>query len=269
MNKIIAVDIDGTLLNSNHQLTDVTKNSLIKAQENGNIVVIASGRDPKGVESYAKALKLDEFGGLISNYNGCRITNFKTKEIIINHSLDDTLLKEYINFTKNFDAPFLIYLDGKIFTNKKNSKIAEFSAWINKMDLVVKEDILDNIDYKLNNIILSHESKEILDKFETPIREKFANSLEIVRSTDNYLEAMPKGFDKGTSLIEIAKYYDYDIKDIIAFGDERNDIGMIKDAGVGVAMGNAHPIIKKLADYITLTNDEDGIAYYLEKFKLI
>ena len=79
---------------------------------------------------------------------------------------------------------------------------------------------------------------------------------------------MPKGLSKGASLLEIAKYYGIDQADIIAFGDELNDETMIEVAGTGVAMGNAVEKIKEIADYITLSNDEDGIADYLEKFVL-
>lgn len=79
---------------------------------------------------------------------------------------------------------------------------------------------------------------------------------------------MPKGLSKGNSLLEIAKYYNIDQKDIIAFGDELNDETMIEVAGTGVAMGNVVEKIKEIADYITLSNDEDGIADYLEKFIL-
>lgn len=79
---------------------------------------------------------------------------------------------------------------------------------------------------------------------------------------------MPKGLSKGKSLLEIAEIFNIDQKDIIAFGDEMNDETMIKAAGVGVAMGNAVEKIKEIADYVTLTNDEDGIAYYLDRFVL-
>ena len=89
-----------------------------------------------------------------------------------------------------------------------------------------------------------------------------------VRSQRFYYEIMPKGLSKGNSLLEIAKYYNIDQKDIIAFGDELNDETMIEVAGTGVAMGNAVEKIKEIADYITLSNDEDGIADYLEKFIL-
>lgn len=269
MKKIIAVDIDGTLLDSSKNLSDRTRESLIKAQKKGHIVVIASGRDPKGVEKYAKALKLDEFNGLISNYNGCQVSNFKTKKVLVNHLLDYNILKDYIEFSKNLKADYIFYIDNKIHTTSKNSKIVEFTANMTHMDLVINDNLLDIIDYPLNNVILAQEDPNVLDDIESKIRDRFDKDLNIVRSTENYLEAMPKGYSKGTSLIEIANYYELLIDDIIAFGDERNDIEMIKDAGTGVAMANAVDIIKDLADYITLSNDDDGIAYYLEKFNII
>lgn len=269
MKKIIAVDIDGTLVNDQKQLSDRTRDALIKAQNLGHVVVIASGRHPKGVERYAKALKLDEFGGLTSNCNGAWVENFKTKEVLVDHEIDQDLLEAYLEKSKTLPAYHIIYIDGQIYTDAKDSALANHTARMNAMNHVYKADLLDKIDFALNSIVLCHDEPEVLDQAEKSLRADFDHKLNIVRSTPNYLEAMPLNINKGTSLLEIAAYYKLGIEDIIAFGDEINDVEMIRDAGIGVAMGNAHPYIKDLADYVTLSNEEDGIAHYLEKFKLI
>lgn len=269
MKKIIAVDIDGTLVDNKKNLRDVTRDSLIKAQEAGHVVVIVTGRHPKGVEKYAKALRFDDFGGLLSNCNGAWVGNYKTKDVLVDHRLDQDLLEEYLLFSKSLPAHHIIYLDNKIYTDSKDSELTNFTARMNGMDHIYKEDLLEKIDYSLNNIVLCHEDPNLMDDTEKKIREKFDDKLNIVRSTPNFLEAMPKNINKATSLVEIAEYYKLGIEDVIAFGDELNDLEMIKEAGVGVAMGNANPIIKDLADYVTLSNEENGIAHYLEKFELI
>ena len=109
---------------------------------------------------------------------------------------------------------------------------------------------------------------EILDEIIPGLSDKFIDRTCQVRSQRYYYEIMPQGLSKGKSLLEIAEYYDIEQKEIIAFGDELNDETMIKVAGVGVAMANAVDHIKEISDYITLSNDEDGIADYLEKFVL-
>lgn len=265
MRKIIGVDIDGTLLNSKGEISPKTKAALIKAQELGHKVVIVSGRDIQGVIRYADALRLKDFSGLLSNNNGVRVTNYKTGEIISQHFLDKKLLKPLFETMKTMPQETIFYIDGKIYTNKI-SPVIKHSSKINNMDIVLDPRLLDKTDYKLYNLILCSDYKEKLDLIEKTIREKFKDQFAFTRSTDYYFEIMPKGYSKGTSLVEIANYYKIDMKDVIAFGDERNDIEMIKTAGVGVAMENAVDYIKEISDYVTLSNDEDGIAYYLEKF---
>ena len=97
---------------------------------------------------------------------------------------------------------------------------------------------------------------------------KFGDVTEQVKSSRFYYEVMPKGLSKGASIIEACKIFGIDIKDTIVFGDEMNDISMFEVAGTGVAMGNAVESIKNIADYVTKSNNEDGIAYYLENFVL-
>lgn len=268
MKKIIAVDIDGTLLNSKKEISPRTKKSLIGAQEKGNIVVIASGRDFSGVKRYADILKLDIFDGLVSSNNGCLITNYKNGNLIVNHSLSIQEAKEILAFSKDLNCNPILFKDGKIISDIDN-EIVRYTCEINKMDLVVSENIYDNLDFRPNNIVFCHIEPEVLTKVYEEINEKYSRDYSFVKSTIYHCEIMPKGINKGSSLIDIASYYKIDIENVIAFGDEGNDLDMIKKAGVGVAMGNAIDEVKEAADYITLSNDEDGIADYLEKFEII
>ena len=131
----------------------------------------------------------------------------------------------------------------------------------------VISNIRDNLTFSPHKILFAADS-EILEENIPFLVENFENVTSQVRSHRNYYEIMPKGLSKGNSLLEIAKVYDIDQADIIAFGDEMNDFTMIEVAGVGVAMANAVDEIKEIADYVTLSNDEDGIGDYLEKFIL-
>lgn len=265
MRKIIGVDIDGTLLNSKGEISPKTKAALIKAQELGHIVVIVSGRDVQGVIKYADALRLKDFSGLLSNNNGSRVTNYKTGETISQHFLDRELLKPLFDLAQTMNQESIFYIDGEIHTNKI-SRIIKLSGEINSMNVIEDPKLLYRTDYNLYNLILCSDDKKNLDAIEKTVRTDFKDKFAFARSSDYYFEIMPKGYSKGTSLVEIAKYYNMDIKDVIAFGDANNDIEMIEMAGVGVAMGNAVDYIKEISDYVTLSNDEDGIAYYLEKF---
>ena len=267
MTKIIAVDIDGTLFNSKSKISEKTQKALENALREGNIVVIASGRDPKGVIQYAEALKLDQYDGLLSNYNGARITNYDTQELLINHTLDLSEMKKLLEFSEDLDINYTIYYDGKCYTNSMDTYKLKDTSSKNNMEIIYDPKLSYNIDFEPNNVLFAcHPDKinESIAKIDDVFNDKFT----FVKSTPYYYEVMPKGISKGKSLLEIAKYYDIPIEDTIAFGDEENDLTMIEAAGIGVAMGNAIDLVREAADYITLSNDEDGIADYLEKFVL-
>lgn len=265
MRKIIAVDIDGTLLNSKNQISEKTKNALLKAQDMGHILVIASGRSPKGVKEFADILKLDKNNGLLSNFNGGKITNYQTKEVIISHTLDIDFAKEVLSFTDTLPIDYFIYKDGIIITNNKNTFELEKTCQRVKTTYQIIEDLTESLDFAPNKILFTGPPDKI-DKWCEPLKEKFGEKTNQVKSLSNLYELMPKEVDKGSSLEEIADYYGMDIKNVIAFGDEENDRTMIEKAGVGVVMANGSSSMKKIADYITKSNDEDGIAYYLENF---
>lgn len=266
MKKIIAVDIDGTLLNSNREISKKTHDALIKAQELGHIVVIASGRDPFGVFPFADNLEFKKFAGLISNFNGGRITNYKTGEVIINHSLDLNLAKEILQFSeKNLDMHYIIYSDDGILTSSSDTYTLKEICDKAFTSYKVIDDLAYSLDFAPNKIMFS-QNPNLIDKDAKKLKDKFFEKTAQVKSTPYFYEIMPKGIDKGRSLKEIADYYNMSMDDVIAFGDEENDLTMIEMAGCGIVMGNGTDFMKSKADFITKTNDEDGIAYYLEKF---
>ena len=265
MTKLIAVDVDGTLLNSKHEISEKTKNVLIRAIKEGHKVVIASGRQTAGIEFLAKKLEFHIHGGLVSGFNGGQIKDIKTGEIISNHTMDINLTKKIIDFSKDLDIEMMIPHEGKIYTNKKGQFYTQKEADILGVSLVIEPNLKDKINFPANKFLFA-QTPEKIDSPAMKLYEEFSDVTEQVKSTRYYYEIMPKGLSKGNSLIEISNIYNINKEDIIAFGDEMNDESMIKMAGCGVAMGNAVEKIKEIADFITLTNDEDGIAHYLEKF---
>ena len=246
MKKIIAVDIDGTLLNSNRDISKKTHDALIKAQQLGHIVVIASGRDPFGVYPFADILEFKKFDGLLSNFNGGRITNYKTGE-------------------KNLDMHYIIYSDDGILTSSSDTYTLKEICDKAFTSYKVIDDLAYSLDFAPNKIMFS-QNPNLIDKDAKKLKDKFFEKTAQVKSTPYFYEIMPKGIDKGRSLKEIADYYNMSMDDVIAFGDEENDLTMIEMAGCGIVMGNGTDFMKSKADFITKTNDEDGIAYYLEKF---
>lgn len=262
--KLIGVDVDGTLLNSENKISPRTRQALIRAGEMGHKIVIVSGRPTSAVKDLAKELEFDKFNGLLANYNGGSITDYASGKVLANHNLERNLALEILDKTRflNIIVP---YKD--MILSDKDHKFLEAESKLLGLEAKILSDIRDKLDFDPNKILFAAEIAKLEESIPFLV-ENFGNVTSQVRSHRNYYEIMPKGLSKGNSLLEIAKLYDIDQADIIAFGDEMNDFTMIEVAGVGVAMANAVDEIKEIADYVTLSNDEDGIGDYLEKYVL-
>lgn len=262
--KLIGVDVDGTLLNSENKITPRTRQALIRAGQMGHKIVIVSGRPTSAVKDLAKELEFDKFNGLLANYNGGSITDYTSGKVLANHNLERNLALEILDKTRflNIIVP---YKD--MILSDKDHKFLEAESKLLGLEAKILSDIRDKLDFDPNKILFAAEIAKLEESIPF-LKENFGNVTSQVRSHRNYYEIMPKGLSKGNSLLEIAKLYDIDQADIIAFGDEMNDFTMIEVAGVGVAMANAVDKIKEIADYVTLSNDEDGIGDYIEKYVL-
>ena len=264
--KLIGVDVDGTLLNSENKITPRTRQALIRAGEIGHKIVIVSGRPTSAVQDLAKELEFDKFNGLLANYNGGSITDYTSGKVIANHNLERNLALEILDKSRDMDIDIIIPYEDMILSDKDH-KFLKAESKLLGLEAKIVSGIRDKLDFDPNKILFAAEIAKLEESIPF-LKENFANQTSQVRSHRNYYELMPMGLSKGNSLLEISKLYDIDQADIIAFGDEMNDFTMIEVAGVGVAMANAVDEIKEIADYVTLSNDEDGIGDYLEKYVL-
>lgn len=267
MRKLIAVDVDGTLVNSEGRVTPRTRKALIEASKAGHEVMIVSGRPTYGLRHQARELGFDKFGGVLSAYNGGVLYDYKNKEILSNHPMDFDLAREILEFSKDLNLELILTDDKYIYTDKADGIYLQKSS--KKLDMEIKEvaDIRTNLPFVPNKILFAQDPEKIGPESEK-LLEKFGDRLVQVKSTRYFHEMMPKGLSKGNSILEACEIFDIDPKDVIAFGDEMNDETMFEVAGTGVAMGNAVDPIKDMADFVTKSNNEDGIAYYLENFLL-
>lgn len=267
MKKLIAVDVDGTLVNSEGVITEKTREALIAASKAGHEVMIVSGRPTYGIRKQALALEFDKYGGVLSAYNGGQLYDFKEGKILADHPMDYDLAMEILELTKSLDLEIMIPHGELIYTDDDQKFYPRRESGM--LDMEVKEisDIRDSLDFAPNKILFARDPEK-LDEPCAKLKEAFGDRTEQVKSARFFYEVMPKDLSKGASIIEACKIFGIDSKDIIVFGDEMNDISMFEVAGTGVAMANAVEPIKKLADYVTKSNNEDGIAYYLENFVL-
>lgn len=267
MKKLIAVDVDGTLVNSNGQITARTREALIAATKAGHEVMIVSGRATFGLRHQAKTLAFDKYGGVLSSFNGGELFDFKEKKVLASHKMDYDLAKEILEFSKDLDLELMIFDGDKILTDRPDGYYVKRESEIIDMDIKPIKNLKNGLDFAPNKFLFAQDPDKI-DKPAQKLMKKFGDVTEQVKSSRFYYEVMPKGLSKGASIIEACKIFGIDIKDTIVFGDEMNDISMFEVAGTGVAMGNAVESIKNIADYVTKSNNEDGIAYYLENFVL-
>lgn len=268
MIKIIALDIDGTLLNDRKEILEETKQYLTGAMKAGIKVVIASGRPVEGIVRFADELGMKEYDSYIISFNGGKIVNYRTGEVICNRTLDREMTEKIYHLSKNYAVTLMTYKDRDLITENGNDEYARSGAKINMLRLHVVENLLEYIDYPVNKFLMVADG-DYLGSIEPEVKEKLGGRTSVYRSEPYYLEIMPQGTDKGTALEYLVGYLGYERENLMAFGDGYNDSTMIEYAGLGIAMGNACDEVKEAADYITLSNNEGGIVYALKQFQVV
>lgn len=265
--RMIVLDLDGTLTNSEKIITERTKKALFTAQEQGVKVVLASGRPTYGIVPLAKKLELERYGSYILSFNGAKIINCQTKEVVFQRTLPAELIPTLIDLADKYQVDFLTYKEEDILASNGNSPYVKIESKINKMPVRAMESPKETITFPIPKILMVGEG-EYMASVEPKIQEATHELLSVYRSEPYFLEIMPKGIDKATSLERLLECTGIRREEMIACGDGFNDLSMIQYAGLGVAMENAQNLVKQYADYITSSNDEDGVAKVVEKFIL-
>lgn len=265
--KILVLDIDGTLTTSTKDISPETKKGIMMIQERGHIVMLASGRPTPGMMRYAKELELAKYGGYLLSFNGARIINCKTGEIVYQRTLPRFIIPEIYHFAKEHHCGLITYCGDYVVSGTGMDEYIELEARINGMPVREVDDFLDFVDFDVNKCLMTAPSEEA-EKYVVLLQEKFKDTLSIYRSEPFFIEIMPKNVDKATSLDRMLETVGLKREDAICCGDGYNDITMIAYAGIGVAMANARDEVKAVADYVTKSNDEDGLVDVIDKFIL-
>lgn len=266
MYKLIAIDMDGTLLKDDRTITTLNKKTLRKAIDLGVKVVLTSGRPISGLKKYLDELELIGEEEYVIGINGAMIC--KTSDYSVINS-DGTLTGKDVKYIYNKVKDLETYVHA--FTNKEDlvNMESKFSDEDEKrLDLKVRKvDFFNEVqdEDEILKVVLEGE-KLVLDKITPQIPKELFEKYNVIRSLDFMIEFMNKDCNKATGLKKLAQYLKINKDEIIAIGDADNDIEMIEYAGLGVAMGNAKDEIKKLANFVTKSNEEDGVAYVIDKF---
>lgn len=264
--QVLVLDLDGTLTNSKKEITEPTKKALLDIQEAGKTVVLASGRPINGVAPLAKELRMEHFGGYMLSFNGARITRCSTGEIIYNRTLPPDVIRPIWEYVRSFSGLDIIsYNDKQIISGISPNEYVHLESRINDMEIVQAEEFPSAINFPVNKLLVSGDP-DALEQMIDPLSRQYHGLLNIYRSEPFFLEIMPRRIDKAQSLQKLLNSIGLTADQMICCGDGYNDLSMIEYAGLGVAMGNAQPIIKKCADFITKTNDDDGILHVINLF---
>lgn len=267
MYKIIALDMDGTLLNEDKVITDKTKAALKKAGDMGVKIVLASGRPIEGLDRYLEELNLVKEDEYVLSYNGCLVQETKTKKIICEFGLKGKDLQYFYDLSCSLGVNIHAFSPQRGLITPKNSKYTEVEANINQIEINICDFSTVKEDEDIIKIMFIDEP-EILEKAIEALPKELYDKYNIVKSTPFFLEVISKDAGKGVGLKALAQYLNVKQEEVIAVGDAGNDLDMIEYAGLGVAMANASENVKEIANYITDSNNEDGIVKVIEKFIL-
>lgn len=265
--KVLVLDIDGTLTNSKKEITPETKTAIREVMKRGHKVILASGRPTPGMRRYEKELELEKYGGYLLSFNGARIVECRTGEVVYQRTLPPTAPAKLYDFAQKNGCGIITYLGDQIISAFEPDEYVALEARINGLEVRVVDNFKYFVDFDVNKCLLTA-PPEKAEKLEQELREKYKDVLSIYRSEPFFIEVMPQNIDKATSLDRMLEGIGLGREDAICCGDGFNDISMIRYAGVGVAMGNAQPAVKEAADYITTTNDENGLLPVIDKYIL-
>ncbi len=266
MIKLVAIDIDGTLLNDKHEITAGVKNAILALREKNVKVVLCTGRPLSGIEKSLKELDLFHSEDVAITMNGAVTLTTKTREVIVETALKKEDLQRIFDFCKPFKA-HVTYFDTKnMYVPHEEISILTCQDSLLLNTALYYQPVENSADdIQIPKIMLLDEPQKIVEVMQN-LSDELKNDYYIVRSVPYNLEFLHKDVSKGEALKNLSSKLGIDASEVLCLGDAENDISMMEFAGTAIAMGNATPYVKQLATFVTKTNNEDGVRYALEKF---
>jgi Cof subfamily protein (haloacid dehalogenase superfamily) len=266
--KLIAIDIDGTLMNDRKEITKEVNDAIQAAKAKGVKVVICTGRPIVGVQSIIEELKLNDEDEYVITFNGALVQNTYNQDVESQITLKYENLKELYDLSLKLNSPLHFFDTENLYTpNREISRYTIHEAHINQVSLhymPIDEVAKDMLIPKVMFI----DEPERLDNIIANIPEEFWDKYTFVKSTPFFLEILDPSVSKGNAVKLLAEKLGITREEVICIGDGENDLSMIEYAGCGVAMANAVSVVKEVAQFQTLSNNENGVAYAIEKLVL-
>lgn len=261
--KLVVMDMDDTLMNHENEVSEETKDYLIRIQEEGYKVVLASGRPTEGMLPTARLLNLDKHQSHVISYNGGKTINVASEEVEVNRPVSKENFDLIVDHCRRNDFFVLTYKDGHIiyegeheYMNIESELTGLPMKKVDDIKTYIQEDVpkVMGVDY-VPNIVKALDS----------LNGYFNEDIDVTTSKPYFLEFMATGVSKGNAVTLLCEKLDIDLSQVVAFGDSPNDISMLEIVGRSYAMDNANDQVKSIADEVTLSNAENGIPHALKQ----
>lgn len=262
--RLVAIDIDGTLLTPELEISDATVKVIRKAIENGVVITLSTGRMYLAALSFAEMLQLDV---PLITCNGALTKCSVTGKVYDTKTIPAEYCSEILQYCRANRISTSIYNNDEIFIEKGSANY-EIHEYMDKSEPQVVEDLSRVLDGSIIKLLINSNEKKALEYHTNALYDKYGDKLNFYFSLPYFVEIVNISANKRNALESLAEQLDIKREEIIAIGDNYNDMDMIQYAGLGVAMGNAPQYLKEQADFVTRSNDEDGVMYVIEKFIL-
>ena len=261
--KLLALDIDGTLTRPDGSISQRTISVVKELQRRGMKLCIASGRPPLGIMPVARVLGMDEFGGYIIGYNGGSLIDYTTGDELYTATLPSEAIPVVVECGRREGHTMLTYVGNEICTEDASDPYVNVSHQRNGLPIRQVEDFLHDLPSALPKCIITGDPCE-MPALQREVSARLYGIADAYLSDAFFLEVVRKGIDKADALVRLLDHLHLTYEDLVAAGDAHNDMGMIRLAALGIAMGNAHPDVKEVADTVAPRAEEDGLAQVLE-----
>ncbi len=266
--KLIVSDIDGTLLRSDKKISEATATAIFDYIDRGHVFAIATGRMHGAGRLVTQMLDYD---GFLISCNGAVVKHLKTGEVIQAVEMDKQTVRDITAICRAHDAYFHFYSIEAIYAEKVMHLAKKFYDQMRALpkayhfDVCFMPDILEGLDDRaVYKVGVYSDDPERFEAVMTAINA--LDGIQTCKSLETSFDVMAKGVSKALGIQAIQKYYDIPVADVISFGDNENDTEMVTYAGIGVAMANGTEALKRVADFVTVSNDDDGLVHALKKF---
>lgn len=260
--KLIALDIDGTIMDENFQISNRVKNAISNASKKGIKVVLATGRIYRATLPIAKSLNLDT---PIITYHGGLVKDAKRE--YLHNKIDSKTALRLVSELRELDVQLNTFINDELVVEEASPDLIKY-AKDRSLDYKLVKSFEHIEDFSPTKITIIHENPEYVYEIRDIFRKKYSDNLYITKSTPIYCEFLNNQVNKANAILYLAKFMGINQSEILVAGDQDNDKEMLEVAGFSVAMGNAVPAVKSVADYIADTVDNDGIAKVIEEFVL-